>query len=104
VGRSPSWVRDTKFKFSEIREKHPEGEKGFQDWLDVTDLVRNMEIENGSRVGQGASKRMIAVGRMTSGYFARPFEYPTPTQDDIDEYFLNFKEYQPKRKWVKNGE
>jgi len=98
VGRSPSWVRDTKFKFSEIREKHPMKEKGFQKWLDVTDLVRNMEKEHGQRVGQGASKRMLAVGRMTSGYFARPWEFPAPTQDDLDEYFTNFKEYQKKVK------
>lgn len=98
VGRSSSWVRDTKFKFGEIREKHPEGEKGFQDWLDIGDLVRILEQENGPRSGSGASKRMIAVGRMTSGYFARPWEYPTPNQEDLDEYFNNFKEYQAKRK------
>lgn len=98
VGRSPSWVRDTKFKFSEIREKHPMKEKKFQKWLDVGDLVRNMEKEHGTRVGQGASKRMLAVGRMTSGYFARPWEFPAPTEEDLDEYFTNFKLYQKKVK------
>lgn len=98
VGRSPSWVRDTKFKFAEIRSKHPEGEKGFQDWLDVGDMVRNMEKEFGPRTGSGSTKRMIAVGRMTSGYFARPFEFSTPTQEDLDFYYNNFKEFQPKRR------
>ena len=98
VGRSPSWVRDTKFKFAEIRNKHPRGEEGFQEWLDVGDIVRNMEKEFGARAGTGASKRMIAVGRMTSGYFARPWEFPAPTQEDIDFYFNNFKQFQPKRR------
>jgi len=98
VGRSKSWVRDTKFKFSEIREKHSEGEKGFQDWLDVGDMVREMEKKHGARSGRLARRRMIAVGRKTSGYFARPWQYPTPTQDDLDEYFLNYTLYQPKRK------
>ena len=98
TGRSPSWVRDTKFKFAEIRNKHPKGEAGFQEWLAIGDKVRNMEIEHGSRAGRGASKRMIAVGRMTSGYFARPWEFPAPTDEDIDEFFTNFKDYQPKRR------
>jgi DNA invertase Pin-like site-specific DNA recombinase len=98
VGRSPSWVRDTKFKFSEIRNKHPEGEKGFQDWLDVGDMVRMMEKEFGPRTGSGSTKRMIAVGRMTSGYFARPWEFDTPTQENLDFYFNNFKDFQPKRR------
>lgn len=98
IGRSPSWVRDTKFKFAEIRNKHPMGEDGFQEWLEVGDKVRKLEKEFGPRTGSGAQKRMIAVGRMTSGYFARPWEFPAPTDDDIDEYFNNFKLYQPKRK------
>lgn len=98
TGRSPSWVRDTKFKFAEIRNKHPLGEEGFQKWLERADKVRNMEIEHGPRAGRGASKRMIAVGRMTSGYFARPWEFPAPTDDDLDFYFNNFKDFQPKRR------
>jgi DNA invertase Pin-like site-specific DNA recombinase len=98
IGRSKSWVRDTKMKFAEIRNKHPLGEVGFQKWLDVSDLVRNMEKEFGSRSGTGATKRMIAVGRMTSGYFARPYEFDAPTQDDLNEYYENFKLYQPKRR------
>ncbi len=92
TGRSNSWVRDTKFKFAEIRNK----EAGFQEWLAIGDKVRNMEREFGPRTGSGASKRMIAVGRMTSGYFARPWEFPAPTDEDLDEYFTNFKDYQPK--------
>ena len=98
TGRSPSWVRDTRFKFAEIRNKHPKGEVGFQEWLRIGDKVRKMEQEFGKRAGRGASKRMIAVGRMTSGYFARPYEFPAPTDEDIDEYFNNFKQYQPKRR------
>jgi DNA invertase Pin-like site-specific DNA recombinase len=98
IGRSKSWVRDTKMKFAEIRNKHPLGEVGFQKWLDVSDLVRNMEKEFGARSGTGATKRMIAVGRMTSGYFARPYEFDAPTQEDLNEYYENFKLYQPKRK------
>ena len=57
-----------------------------------------MEKEFGARAGSGSSKRMIAVGRMTSGYFARPWEFPAPTQEDIDFYFNNFKQFQPKRR------
>ena len=98
VGRSPSWVRDTKFKFREIREKHPLKEKGFQKWLDVGDLVRNMEKQFGPRTGRDATKRMVAVGRKTSGYFARPWEFPAPSQEDLDEYYANFKLYLPKRR------
>jgi len=98
TGRSPSWVRDTKFKFAEIRNKHPKGEEGFQEWLERLDKVREMEKEFGPRAGRGATKRMIAVGRMTSGYFARPWEFPAPTDDDLDEFFNNFKQYQAKRR------
>lgn len=98
TGRSPSWVKDTKFKFAEIRAKHPKGEEGFQEWLAVAEKVRNMEKEFGPRAGSGATKRMIAVGRMTSGYFARPWEFPAPTDEDLDEFFNNFKLYQAKRR------
>jgi len=98
TGRSPSWVRDTKFKFAEIRNKHPKGEEGFQEWLERLDKVREMEKEFGPRAGRGAPKRMIAVGRMTSGYFARPWEFPAPTDDDLDEFYNNFKQYQAKRR------
>jgi DNA invertase Pin-like site-specific DNA recombinase len=98
VGRSRSWVKDTKFKFAEIREKHPLGEEGLQKWLDVGDMVREMEKKHGPRSGTSAIRRMVAVGRKTSGYFARPWEYPAPTQDDLDEYYANYTLYQPKRK------
>ena len=99
TGRSPSWVRDTRFKFKEIIAEGMKAKRPnlIQEWLEVGDKVRGLEQELGPRTGSGSTKRMIAVGRMTSGFFARPWEYPTPTDEDLDEYITNFKLYQPKR-------
>jgi DNA invertase Pin-like site-specific DNA recombinase len=93
LGRSKSWSKDNRRRLADIRLQG--GEKGLEDWLNVTDMIRAMEQANGPRVG--GTKRMKAVGRKTSGYLKFPEKYPVPTQEDLDFYFENFKQFQPKR-------
>jgi DNA invertase Pin-like site-specific DNA recombinase len=91
VGRSKSWAKDTNNKIKLIQSKG--GNKMVDEWLDVTDLIRIMEQQNGPRTGKKSSERMIAVGRKTSGYLKFPWEFPAPTQDDLLEYFTDYKKY-----------
>lgn len=91
LGRSKSWAKDLKNKVKEIREKG--NETILQEWLDVGDMVREMEQKHGPRSGKLASPQMKAVGRKTSGYFKIPWEFPKPSEEDLDEYFVNYKKY-----------
>ena len=67
------------------------------DWLEVSDIIREFEQEHGLRIGADATKRMKAIARKTSGYVKFPLKYPVPTREDIQGYFDNFKLYQKKR-------
>jgi len=94
LGRSKSWAKDNKFRLQDIA---LQGDKALEDWFQVTDIIRRYEQEYGPRVGPNATKRMKAVGRKTSGYLKEPNNFPKPTEEDIQFYFDNFKDFQPKR-------
>ena len=94
LGRSASWSKDNRRRMEAIAIT---GETALADWLNVTDIVREYEQENGTRVGPNATKRMKAVGRKTSGYLKFPDKFDVPTKEDIQFYFDNFKDFQPKR-------
>ncbi|MDC0556287.1 recombinase family protein [Candidatus Poseidoniaceae archaeon] len=99
LGRSRSWGKDLKNKINGIIiEGEKIGNKNLiEDYLDTTDLIREYEKEFGPRTGRLANKRMIALGRKTSGYLKFPWRYPKPTREMLDEYRENFKDYLPKR-------
>ena len=94
LGRSASWAKDNKFRLQDIA---LQGETALADWLEVTDIIREYEQENGTRVGPTATKRMKAIGRKTSGYLKFPDKFDVPTKEDIQFYYDNFKDFQPKR-------
>jgi DNA invertase Pin-like site-specific DNA recombinase len=95
VGRSRSWAKDTRNFLKLILERG--GTKLLNEWLDVTDLIRAMEQKHGTRIGRYALKPMIAVSRKTSGYLKSPWEFSTPTQKDLDFYYENYKDFQPRK-------
>ena len=94
LGRSKSWSKDNRRRMEAIAITGP---TALENWLNVTDIIREYEQEFGTRVGPDASKRMKAVGRKTSGYLKFPEKYPVPTEENIQFYFDNFKDFQPKR-------
>ena len=98
AGRSRSWGKDLKKKLQRIilEGKAIGNDKLVEEWLDVTDLIRNFEKLNGPRIG--GTKRMNSVSRKTSGYLKFPEKYPAPTQEDLLFYFDNFKLFQPKKR------
>jgi DNA invertase Pin-like site-specific DNA recombinase len=100
LGRSSSWAKDTKSYFNDTFPGwYKEGENELlDDWLLVTDIIREFEQAHGSRTGRDAIKRMIAISRKTSGYLKFPNKYPAPSREDIQGYFDDFKLYQPKRR------
>ena len=100
LGRSKSWAKDLKAYFNETFPAWAQEGKNklLDDWLDVTDIIREYEQKYGKRTGADASKRMIAISRKTSGYLKFPNKYPVPSADDIQEYFDDFKLYQSKRR------
>ena len=92
LGRSKSWAKDNKRRLESLALLGV-----LDDWLDVTDIVREFEQEFGPRQGPKANKRMLAVGRKTSGYLKFPEKYRKPEREDIQFYFDNFKMFQKKR-------
>lgn len=98
AGRSRSWGKDLKKKLQGIiLEGNRIGKTNLIDeWLNVTDLIRDFEKANGPRIGGG--KKMNSVSRKTSGYLKFPWKYPAPTQEDLQFYFENFRLFQPKKK------
>jgi len=91
MNRSTSWFRKARDKMATMDEKK------LEEWLNVVDMIRAMEKTHGSGLGKSAKKKMYVVRRMTSGYIFRPNDFDTPTQNDLDEYLNNWKEYMPKR-------
>jgi DNA invertase Pin-like site-specific DNA recombinase len=100
LGRSPSWAKDTKSFFNDTFPAwNQEGKnKLLEDWLLVTDIIREFEQAHGSRTGRDATKRMIAISRKTSGYLKFPNKYPAPSREEIQGFYDDFKLYQPKRR------
>jgi len=100
LGRSKSWGKDLKAFFNDTFPAwNQEGKnKLLDDWLQVTDIIREYEQKYGTRTGTDASKRMIAISRKTSGYLKFPNNYPAPSAEEIKGYYNDFKIYQPKRR------
>ena len=96
LGKSASWASSNRRFLVGLRVRL--SDKALEDWLTVTDIIREYEQNFGRRIGAGATKPMIAVGRMTSGYLKFPDKYPTPTREMIEEYYTNFGKYQPVRR------
>lgn len=96
LGRSSSWASSNRRFIRKLRDT--QGEQGLEDWLATTDIIREFEQNFGPRVGKGAKKPMIAVGRMTSGYLKFPDKFPKPTREDIEFFFDNFEQFQPVRR------
>ena len=100
LGRGRDYARKNLKRVEDILSQ-PNGKTILKEWLEVVNMVRNMEIMHGYRyqIPKGAkpTKKMIAVGRMTSGYLDTPYKFAKPTQADLDEYYENYTKYQPKR-------
>jgi len=97
LGRSTGWVSKSRKRIEGIMAADPSG-KLLKKWLKGVNMVREMEAKHGVRFGKNAKRPMVAVGRMTSGFTLKPWDYPSFTQEDLDEYFENYKEYLKKRK------
>ena len=94
LSKSTSWFRKRRDFLAKVRERG--GDELVEQWLDTTDRIR--AIQQGLGKSAEDKKRQRAVLRMTSGFLQEPFNFPVPTDADLNEYFTNFKEYQPKRK------
>lgn len=100
TGKSTSWYRKQRSRIENLLLKG--GEAKLNEWYDVMEMIRNMEIENGRGIARKGfktrvSEKMKAVRRMTSGYENQPFDFVAPTDADLMEYFTNFNLYKPKR-------
>jgi len=92
LGRSGSWWRKNRDKIDRIR--RAKGDDGVEEFLSLTDKIREMEQEFGPRFGRSVRRQgMVAVSRMTSLYLSEPERVERPTDEEVDEYFTNFKEY-----------
>ena len=100
TGKSTSWYRKQRSRIENLLLKG--GEAKLNEWYNVMEMIRNMEVENGRGIARKGfktrvSEKMKAVRRMTSGYENQPFDFPAPTDADLMEYFTNFNLYKPKR-------
>jgi DNA invertase Pin-like site-specific DNA recombinase len=100
TGKSTSWYRKQRSRIENLLLKG--GEAKLNEWYEVMEMIRNMEIENGRGIARKGfktrvSEKMKAVRRMTSGYENQPFDFTAPTDADLMEYFTNFNLYKPKR-------
>jgi len=91
LSRSTSWVQKSKKKLYSMDEYLR------NKWLEVTDLIRDMEVKHGNGIGNRATVRMKTVRRMTSGFLFTPNNFPAPTQEDLDNYYNNYNDFKPKR-------
>ena len=96
LGRSTSWFRKNRDFFRMVQEKKG-GDVLLEAWLDVSDKIRT--IEQSLRFGRTKeeAKKLRAVRRMTSGFVQEPFNFDIPTDMMLEEYLVNFEQYQPKR-------
>lgn len=95
LGRSTSWFRKNRDFFRLITERG--GDSLLETWLDLSDKIRRIENEQRGGKTKEEAKKLKAVRRMTSGFVQEPFNFPIPTDEMLEEYLTNFKEYQPKR-------
>ena len=95
LDKSTSWFRKNRDKLASIREK--KGDAGVEEFISLTDLLRDYERENGPRTGPRAKNSMRAIGRMTSLYLQFPADNERPSDSFVAEVFANPKEFLPKR-------
>ena len=95
VGRSSSWWRKTRDRLLDIHTKG--GDEKLEEYIERTEMIRKFEQKHGKGIGPKAKQPNKIVRRMTSGYLQSPFEFDVWNQEDIDEYFQNWKQYRPKR-------
>lgn len=103
LGKSSSWFRKNRDFFKEVRERG--GDELMEEWFKLTDYYRELEQKHGSAQGRttkgrSGSKRFIsgnpkvlAVRRMTGGFVQRPYDFPVPTIEELEEYFNNYEKY-----------
>jgi len=73
------------------------GDEKLEEYIERTEMIRKFEQKHGKGIGPKAKQPNKIVRRMTSGYLQSPFEFDVWNQEDIDEYFQNWKQYRPKR-------
>jgi len=71
--------------------------KELEEWFQTMDFIRELEAAHGPRYGGKQTRRMNAVGRMTSGYLAYPDRYPRPTREEIQFYYDNYNQFQGRK-------
>jgi len=94
LGKSTSWFRKRREFFRDVLEKG--GEETVENWLMTTDNMRE-RLRTLNLKNKEDKKRERALKRMTSGFLKFPYEFPMPSEADLDEYLTNYKLYQPKR-------
>lgn len=94
LDKSTSWFRKRRDFFSLVRERG--GDKLVEDWLLTTDRMRD-RLATLNLKNKDDKKRERALKRMTSGFLKFPWEFDQPTEAELDDYMMNFKQYQPKR-------
>jgi len=93
LNKSSSWFRKRRDFFKVIQERG--GDALVEDWLDMTDKIRTIYQEQPKK-GDGLKIRK-AVARMTSGFMKRPYDFDKPTDAQLLDYVMNFKNFAPKR-------
>ncbi|MBL6743883.1 MAG: recombinase family protein [Candidatus Poseidonia sp.] len=94
LSKSSSWFRKRRDFFRDVLERG--GEEAVENWLMTTDMMRE-RLATLNLKNKEDKKKERALKRMTSGFLKFPYEFPMPTEDDLDEYMNNFQAYQPKR-------
>ena len=70
-----------------------------EDYLSLTDKLRGMEQEFGPGYGKNVRRQgMVAVRRVTSLYLSEPENYDRPTDEFVDDVFVNFRDFLSKAK------
>lgn len=96
LGRSTAWFRKNRDFFRKVKEGK-DGARLLNSWLDLSDKIRTIEQDLRFGKTKEEQQKIRAVRRMTSGFVQEPFNFPIPTDEMLEEYMTNFKEYQPKR-------
>ena len=95
LGKSTSWFRKNRDKLGSIAER--KGDQGVEEFLSLTDLIRDYEREHGPRTGTRVKNGMRAIGRVTSLYLQFPAEQERPSDEFVAEVFANPAEFLPRR-------
>ncbi len=94
LNKSTSWWRKRREFFREVMERG--GEEAIENWLTTTDRMRE-RLATLDLKKKDDKKKERALKRMTSGFLKFPYEFPMPSEEQLDEFMQNFQLYQPKR-------